>query len=89
MPALEQAVGVDAVVAMHVAIVGSIPPDEMGRSLGFMLPAMNVDDRTEMLAGMREGMPPEAFAGVVSLARSVLEPADFAGLAGRLGLTAA
>jgi hypothetical protein len=87
MPALETAVGVEAVVAMHQAIVGSIPPDEMARSLAFMLPAMNVDDRVEMLAGMREGAPREAFAGVVGLARSVLAPVDSAAALARLGLS--
>jgi hypothetical protein len=86
MPALERAIGVDAVLGIHTAIVTSIPPDEMARSLAFMLPAMNVFDRTELLGGMQAGAPPEAFAGVVSLARSVLHPGDFAALAARLGL---
>ena len=85
MPALEQALGFDAVLGIHVAILSSIPPDEMGRSLAFMLPAMNLDDRTDMLMGMRMSAPPEAFDAVVGLARSVLEPADFGALAARLG----
>jgi hypothetical protein len=86
MPALEQALGVDAVVGLHMQIVGSIAPDVMARSLSFMLPAMNIDDRTEMLAGMRMSAPPQAFDAVTGLARSVLAPADFASLAARLGL---
>ena len=47
----------------------------MAASLAFMLPAMNVDDRAELLGGMRADAPAEVFSGVVSLARSVLEPA--------------
>jgi hypothetical protein len=86
MPALEAAVGVDEVVLIHQAIVGSIPPDEMARSLSLMLPAMNVDDRVEMLGGMRAGAPAEVFDGVWSLARSVLEPTDATALARRLDL---
>jgi hypothetical protein len=86
MPALEAAVGVDGVLAMHIAIVSSIPPDEMGRALAVMLPAMNIDDRTEFLGGMRNGAPAEVFDGVWSLARSVLVPSDFAALASRLGI---
>jgi hypothetical protein len=86
MPALERAVGVDAVVEMHTAIVSSIPPDELAKSLAFMLPAMNLDDRTEMLGGMQASAPAEAFAGVVSLARSVLAPVDFTAVAKRLAL---
>ena len=80
MPALERAIGVDAVVGIHLAMVGSIPPQTMAESLAFMLPAMNVVDRTELLGGMRMSAPPEAFAGVIDLARSVLAPADFQAL---------
>ena len=85
MPALERALGVEAVLGIHGAILSSIPPDEMARSLAFMIPAMNLDDRTEMLTGIRMSAPPEAFDGVVGLARSVLHPADFGALAARLG----
>jgi hypothetical protein len=86
MPALEAAVGVDAVVAMHIAIVSSIPPDEMGRALAVMLPAMNIDDRAELLGGMRDSAPAEVFDGVWSLARSVLAAPDSAALASRLAI---
>jgi iron-sulfur cluster repair protein YtfE (RIC family) len=86
MPALDGAAGVEACLAMHQAIVGSIPPDEMARSLALMLPAMNIDDRAELLGGMQAGAPPEVFAGVWGLAGSVLRPTDHAALAARLGL---
>lgn len=85
MPALEAAVGVEAVLAIHEAIVSSIPPDEMAMSLGFMLPAMNVDDRTELLGGIKAGAPAEVFGGVMALAGSVLPADDVAALAARLG----
>jgi Hemerythrin HHE cation binding domain len=86
MPALERAVGVEAVVGMHMAIISSIPPAEMAASLAFMLPAMNADDRAELLGGMRAAAPADAFAGVVSLARSVLDPVEFAATAERVEL---
>ena len=86
-PALERALGPDAIVAIHMAIVGSIPPDEMAQTLTLMLPAMNVDDRTELLAGMQAGAPPEAFAAVVGLAGSVLTATDFGAVARRLELS--
>ncbi len=85
-PALEQAVGVEEMVGIHMAIIGSIPPDEMAKALAIMLPAMNADDRVELLGGMRAAAPPEAFAGVVDLARSVLRPSDFAAVAARMEL---
>lgn len=84
MPALESAIGPASVLELHQAIVGSIPPDEMGRSLAFMLPAMNVDDRVELLTGIRAGAPAEAFAAVFDLARSVLSPPDVAALTERM-----
>jgi hypothetical protein len=87
MPALDQAVGLEACVAIHQAIVGSIPPEEMARSLALMLPAMNIEERTEMLSGMQAGAPPEVFAGVWSLASSVLTATDAAALARRLGMS--
>ncbi|MCU1371948.1 MAG: hypothetical protein JWO77_3142 [Ilumatobacteraceae bacterium] len=86
MPALEAAVGPAAVAGIHGQILASIPPDQMARSLALMLPAMNLDDRSEMLGGIREHAPAEAFQGVWGLAGSVLDPADHTALARRLGL---
>ena len=40
---------------------------------------MNIDDRTDMLGGMKAGAPPEVFAGLWGLVGSVLTPADYAG----------
>jgi hypothetical protein len=84
MPALEQAIGVEAVLGIHGAILASIPPDAMMRTLALMLPAMNIDDRTELLGGMQAGAPPEAFEGVLRLTESVLHPADFASTIARI-----
>ncbi len=84
MPTIEQVIGSERVRGLHIAIVSSIAPEQMARSLAFMLPAMNIDDRTEMLTGMKMTAPSEAFEAVTGLARSVLETADFAALAARL-----
>ncbi len=86
MPALEDAIGVEAVGAIHGAILASIPPQQMATSLALMLPAMNVDDRTELLGGMQQGAPAEVFEGIWGLAGSVLEPGDLEALAVRLGV---
>jgi len=86
MPALQDAIGVEACVGVHQAIVGSIPPEDMAMSLAVMLPAMNVDDRAELLGGMQAGAPAEVFQGVWGLAASVLECRDVEALAARLGL---
>lgn len=86
MPALEAEIGVEAVMTIHGHIIGSIPPPEMAASLAVMLPAMNIDDRTEMLGGMRANAPAEVFEGVWGLAGKVLDPGDYAALGVRLGL---
>src|SRR5206468_12060409 len=38
MPALEAAIGVDAVLEVHQAIIAGIPPDRFSRFLAVMLP---------------------------------------------------
>lgn len=86
MPALADAVPVEELLAINGAIVSSIPPERMSASLAFMLPAMNVLDRTEMLGGMRASAPEDVFAGVWSLTRSVLDPSDADALGTRLGI---
>jgi hypothetical protein len=86
MPTLEATVGFETVLGMHQAIISSIPPEEMGRSLALMIPAMNVDDRTALLGGMRAGAPAEVFEGVWSLVGSVLDPSDVQVLARRLDI---
>ena len=63
MPALDAALGFEAVLGIHVSIVSNIPPEQMAQSLAIMIPAMNIDDRTELLGGMRAGAPPEVFEG--------------------------
>ena len=86
MPALERAIGSEAAVGIHHAIVSSIPPAETATSLSLMLPAMNIDDRVELLGGMRAGAPAEVFEGVWGLARSVLTPGDYEALGVHLGI---
>jgi hypothetical protein len=85
-PALERTIGFEGVLALHQAIVGSIPPEEMAQELPLMLRAMNIDDRTELLGAMQHAAPPEVFAGVWSLAKSALDPVDALALGRRLGV---
>ena len=47
---------------------------------------MNVEDRVELLGGAQAGAPPEVFAGMLGLTRSVISPADYAQVATRLGV---
>jgi iron-sulfur cluster repair protein YtfE (RIC family) len=76
----EELVGIDQ------AIVASIAPDLMAKSGALMLPAMNIEDQTELFAGAQAGAPPEVFQGMLVLADSALEPARARLLRSRLGV---
>jgi hypothetical protein len=65
--------------------VASIPPERLATGLGIMLPAMNADDRVELLGGAQQGAPAAVFAGMLALARGALTPADDEQLVTRLG----
>ena len=88
MPALEKAVGFEALLGIHGAIVGSHTPEQLAAGMTIMLPAMNIDDRTEMLGGMKAGAPAQVFAGVWALTGTLLLPRDYDALGNRLGVTA-
>jgi hypothetical protein len=83
-PALFDHFGIEPLLEMHGRILAAISPEQMGWSLSKMVPAMNVDDRTEMFAGMRLGAPPEAFEAMLGLAADVLTESDFEALDRRL-----
>ena len=85
MPRLEAVVGVEGMTAIHEAVLAAIPPADMARTLPLMLPAVNVEDRSELLGALRANAPAAVFERVWGLARSVLDPADLAVTARRLG----
>lgn len=76
----------DELMQIEQRIVGSIPPAEMAALLRWMIPAMNPAERAGMLGGMQQGMPPDAFTGVLDIARRVLDDMAWAKLTRALGL---
>lgn len=84
MPALLAHFGLEAVIAANERIVASIDPESLAWGLTKMLPALNADDRFELLAGIRMTAPSEAFAAVLALAADVLTEDDYASLTARL-----
>ncbi|MFM7064008.1 MAG: hemerythrin domain-containing protein [Actinomycetes bacterium] len=88
LPALEAAIGVDGVRELEQAFLAAIPPEEKLDGMILMLPAMNVEDRTEVLGAIRAGAPAAWFDQVWAVAAEALEPDDVAVLAGRLQLDA-
>ncbi len=85
MPALRAAIPTDELVAVDLAIRGTVPPDEMAAVMTHMLPAMDVEERTEMLGGMAAA-PPEVFALLTAAARAALSAADWDQVARRVGI---
>ena len=77
------------IAAIEQAIVASIPPAVMTEALHWFVPALNAGERAGMLAGMRDGMPPEAFAAVLGIAERTLSAPDHARLMRTLGLPVA
>jgi hypothetical protein len=51
---------------------GSIPPARFGEWLEIMLPALNLDERTAMLRGIKQAAPAPAFAAATAIASRVL-----------------
>ncbi|MBX3636129.1 MAG: hemerythrin domain-containing protein [Rubrivivax sp.] len=71
------------------AILGSIPAPAMAEVLQLMFPALAAPERAALMSLMRPGMPPEAFLGVLEIARATLSPQDHAKLCRALGVAAA
>ena len=86
MPLLSEKETPERLWAVDHALVASIPPDEMALAAAIMLPAMNVEDRVGLLGPIQANAPAEAFAGIMGLAQSVLDPADYRVITERLGV---
>jgi hypothetical protein len=77
----------EQLLTLHEQILASVRPAVMARCLELMLPAINIVDRTEMLAGMRATAPAEVFAGTWALAADVLSTREYVATAARLDLS--
>ncbi|MGE4242036.1 hemerythrin domain-containing protein [Ramlibacter sp.] len=64
-------------IAIHDALVGSIPPDEMMAIARWLVPALSPPERAGMLADMRAKAPPPAFDAVLAVARPHLSDAEW------------
>lgn len=59
-------------LAIEQAIHASLPPEKMAALLPWIVSAISVEERLEMYQGMRQTVPPVAFDGALSIARSCL-----------------
>jgi len=73
-------------LAIHDALVASIPPQEMMAVMRWLVPFMNPMERFHLLADMRAKAPAPAFAAVLDLARTHLTVPEWTKLAHALEL---
>jgi hypothetical protein len=85
MPALSAAASFDELLSVQIALRTSMLPAELAMFMRAMLPAMNPDERTAMLGGMKAGVPPEVFEIFWGTAAEVLSSAQLAVVAARIG----
>jgi hemerythrin-like domain-containing protein len=84
MPALNAGADADELGQIVMQIRMSVPPPDMCIFLRSMLPAMNPDERTTTLGGMKMGAPPEVFDMFWTSARSALTERDLAVVEARI-----
>jgi hypothetical protein len=87
METLRESTSLEDLFVVQVVLRGSIAPPKMCEFLKVVMPAINVDERTEMLGGMHAGAPPEVFELFRSTAEASLSRAQYEEVADRLGLT--
>lgn len=73
-------------IAIHDALLASIPPAEMMFTLRWLVPYMSPDERCALLGGMREQAPAPAFAAALETVQPHLTLTEWAKLARALGL---
>jgi hypothetical protein len=78
MPSLVAGADPDELGQIVMQIRMSVPPPDMCTFLRYMLPAMNPDERTSTLGGMKMGAPPEIFAMFWAVAEQALDERDLA-----------
>jgi len=86
--ALAEIASDEELIALHTALVRSLPESELVRTMRGIFSHTNPSEHLEMLAGAQAG-PPGEFEAVSQLAQSVLSPAEWKALLGQLGRAAA
>ena len=85
-PALWSAYSDAELIAIHDALLATVPPAEMMLVMRWMLPQLNAPERLETLQGMRAGAPAPVFEGMLDALRGLLPTGDWAKVARGLGV---
>lgn len=73
-------------LAMQGGIIATFPPDRLMALLEWMLPALNVTELTELLAGVKRTAPPPLLKAVTGLCERRVEATRWAAVKLRVGL---
>ncbi len=76
----------EELLAIHDALVGSIPPQEMMAIARWLVPFMNPQERAMMLQDMRGKAPAPAFQAILDTVQPHLDQREWAKLAAALAL---
>ena len=76
-------------IAIHDALVASIPPQEMMQIVRWLVPFMNPAERAAMMGDMKANAPMEVFSAVIDTVRPHLSDAEWVKLARALQLPVA
>lgn len=74
-------------LAMQGTIIASFPPDRLFALLRWMLPSMNVNELSHVLGSVKRGAPPPLFKAVTDLCSQTVDPARWAVVRARIGLS--
>lgn len=74
------------IMGLERAIVASIPPEDMGLTLRWMVPYMNPAERALFLGGVRQGAPADAFGHILNMLKPLLGALEWRKLSLALGV---
>jgi len=86
VPALVESMGLAKVRKLEIEMVAAVPEDERLDGLVMMIPAMNIQERVEVLSNIHDNTPSTWFDQVWEVVNEVLEPEEIEELASRIGL---
>jgi hypothetical protein len=76
----------EQIVALIGAVEAAMPPERFHAYLRWMYPALNVEELTEIFAGMRAEAPPEMLREFVAIAEAAVPPERWRTVRARVGL---
>ncbi len=72
--------------AMRGKIIGMFPPDRLMALLNWMLPAMNVNELSDLLGAVKKGAPPQFMKAVADLGTAKVDSARWNTVRQRVGI---